>query len=310
MLKSFRKAARELNIDFSLFGTDITELSPAFQLCDRRFLVKPVKHSAYIKQLLSIVKANKVNLVIPTVDLDLKTLAANKSKFAALGCVILVSSPDVIDICQDKRRTYRFLTSNGFDTPVTMSVRTALSKRKLNWPCFLKPWDGSASKGIALAKNRKELLFFAKKIPNLVVQELIKGTEYTCDAYVDFSMKVRCVVPRKRIEVRAGEVSKAQTIKDARIINEVAILVERLGAGPGVITLQLFLTDDSGAKFVEINPRFGGGAPLAIKAGANFPKWILQELLGQKPRIKLDGFKAGLTMLRYDAEVWFQQDSN
>jgi len=119
-------------------------------------------------------------------------------------------------------------------------------------------------------------------------------------------MKVRCVVPRKRIEVRAGEVSKGQVIKDPRIMSEAAMLVETLGAGPGVITLQLFLTDDNRVKFIEINPRFGGGAPLSIKAGANFPKWILQEASGKKPNIRFDGFEDDLIMLRYDGEVWLK----
>jgi carbamoyl-phosphate synthase large subunit len=308
LLNSFRRVGRQLKINLSLLGTDATELSSALQLCDKGFPIKPITHANYIKQLLSIVRTNKVKLLIPTVDLDLKLLAQNKPKFAAMGCCVLVSTPDVVDICQDKRKTYRFLLKNGFDTPITMSVRAALSKKKLNWPCFLKPWDGYASRGTAIANNREELLFFVKRVPNCIVQEFIKGVEHTCDVYVDFGMEVRCVVPRKRIEVRAGEVSKGQVVKHLRIMGEAARLVETLGAGPGVITLQLFLTGDGRIKFVEINPRFGGGAPLSIKAGANFPKWILQELLGKKPHIKFDGFKDGLTMLRYDAEVWLERD--
>ncbi len=304
LLNSFRRAARQLNINASLLGTDTTELSSAMQLCDKSFLVKPITHTGYIKQLLSIVKTNKVNLLIPTVDLDLKLLAQNKPKFAALGCCVLVSTPDVVDVCQDKRKTYRFLLKNGFDTPVTMSVRLALAKKNLDWPCFLKPWDGYASRGNAVVKNRKELLFFAKRVPNPICQKFVEGTEHTCDVYVDFNMKTRCVVPRKRIEVRAGEVSKGQVVKHPRIMSESARLVERLGAGPGVITLQLFLMSDNKIKFIEINPRFGGGVPLSIKAGANFPKWILQELLGIKTNIHFDGFKDSLIMLRYDGEVW------
>ncbi len=304
LLNSFRRAARQLKIDLSLFGTDATELSSALQLCDKGFLVKPITHANYIKQLLGIVRTNKVKLLIPTVDLDLKLLAQNKPKFAAMGCCVLVSTPDVVDICQDKRKTCRFLLKNNFDTPITMSVRSALSKKKLNWPCFLKPWDGYASRGNAVVNNRKELSFFAKRIPNAICQRFIKGTEYTCDVYVDFGIKVRCVVPRKRIEVRAGEVSKGQVVKHPRIMSEAARLVETLGAGPGVITLQLFLTDDDKVKFIEINPRFGGGVPLSIKAGANFPKWILQESLGEKTNIRFNGFKDNLIMLRYDGEVW------
>jgi carbamoyl-phosphate synthase large subunit len=117
-------------------------------------------------------------------------------------------------------------------------------------------------------------------------------------------MKVRCVVPRKRIEIRSGEVSKGQVVKNLRIMSESAKLVETLGAGPGVITLQLFLTYDDKIKFIEVNPRFGGGAPLSIKVGANFPKWILQELLGEQVHIRFNGFKDNLIMLRYDGEVW------
>ncbi|GAG81224.1 unnamed protein product, partial [marine sediment metagenome] len=71
-----------------------------------------------------------------------------------------------------------------------------------------------------------------------------------------------------------------------------------------VITLQLFLTKDDKVKFIEINPRFGGGVPLSIKAGANFPKWILQEMLGRETNIRFDNFKDRLIMLRYDGEVW------
>jgi carbamoyl-phosphate synthase large subunit len=306
LLKSFQRAGRQLKINLSLLGTDTTALSPALQLCDKSFLVKPTGHPNYIKQLLSIAKANRIKLLVPTVDLDLKVLAENKAKFAAMGCRALVSTPEVVDICQDKRKTYRFLVKNGFDTPVTMSINSALSKKKLNWPCFLKPWDGYASRGTAVVNNRKELLFFAKRIPNAICQEFIKGTEHTCDVYVGFDMKVRCVVPRKRIEVRAGEVSKGQIVKNHRIMSDGAKLVEALGAGPGVITLQLFLADDGKIKFIEINPRFGGGVPLSIKAGADFPKWILQELLGKKPRIKLDAFQDKLIMLRYDREVWLE----
>ncbi len=306
LLESFRKAAKSLKIQSQLIGTDITNLSPALQLCDQKFIVQPISHPGYVKQLLSIVENNKVKLLIPTIDTELKLLAENKKKFATLGCKVLVSSEEVIDICMDKRETYRFLIKHGFESPVTMTAGAALSKSNLNWPYLMKPWDGSAGKNVHLVNNIDELKFYARKTKNAICQEYLKGEEYTCDVYVDFENKVRCVVPRKRLEIRAGEVSKSQIVKNPAIMNQAAKLVEVLGAGPGVITIQLFLTKGLKLKFTEINPRFGGGAPLSIKAGANFPKWILQELLNQEPDIKFDNFKDGLTMLRYDSEVWVE----
>ncbi len=287
-----------------MLGTDRTDLSSALRICDEGCVVKPVTHRDYIGQLLSVVRAKKVKLLVPTVDLDLKILAHNKSKFNELGCCVLVSDERVVDICQDKRKTYRFLVKNGFDTPATMSVAAALAKKKFASPMFIKPWDGYASRGNAVVNNRAELRFYAKKVPNPICQEFVQGTEHTCDVFVDFDMKVRCVVPRKRIEVRAGEVSKGRTVRNTKIMYRTAQLVERLGAGPGVITIQLFLNKNGTVRFIEVNPRFGGGVPLSIRAGANFPKWIIQQLLGKNPRIIFDGFKDGLTMLRYDAEVW------
>jgi carbamoyl-phosphate synthase large subunit len=306
LLESFRRAAKSLKIDVGFFGTDTTFLSPALQLCDTSFLVKPTTDPRYIKQLFDIVKVNKVTLLVPTVDLDLGILARNKAAFAKLGCTVLVSEPHVVDICQDKRQTRKFLSTNGFDSPQTFSPRELLAKKKLNFPYFLKPWDGYASRGNAVVKTREELAFYAKRIPHCIAQEFVKGTEYTCDVFVDFDMKVRCVVPRMRIETRSGEVSKGQIFKNTKLMAAAAKVVEVLGAGPGVITIQSFLTPSGGIKFIEINPRFGGGAPLAIEAGADFPKWILQQLIGQQPKIVSGEFENKLIMLRYDGEVWLE----
>ena len=46
------------------------------------------------------------------------------------------------------------------------------------------------------------------------------------------------------------------------------------------MTLQCIVTSDHHIRFIEINPRFGGGAPLGIAAGADYPGWLMQELLG------------------------------
>lgn len=307
LLRSFQKAARSLRLRASFCGTDISRLSPALQLCDEAVLVSRTTQTEYVDQLLAIVRELGVSLLVPTVDLDLRLLAENKTRFAQLGCRVLVSDPEVIDTCQDKRRTFEFFTRNGFDCPATMSVREALAadrRGELAWPCFLKRWDGYAGLDNAVVHDRSELRFFAKRIPNPMCQEFVVGKEHTCDVYVDFDGRVRCVVPRLRIEIRSGEVSKGRVVKDSRIMTQARRVVESLGAGPGVITVQLFVAEDGRIRFNEINPRFGGGAPLSIQAGADFPKWILQELTGKRPQIRPDGFTDGLTMLRYDAEVW------
>jgi len=304
LLNSFRKAAVELGIRAKFLGTDITELSPALQLCDEKIITKPVGHNGYIAHLLRIVKRHRVDLVVPTIDTDLMVLAQNKGRFERLGCMVLVSNPEVVDIARDKRKLHKFLLRNGFGAPETMSLKEALRKKRLPMPRFLKPWDGSASKSNHRVDNRRELEFYGKRIRNCIVQEFIDGQEYTCDVYVDFDMKVRCVVPRKRVETRGGEVTKSKIEKNRSIMDVARRVTEALGAGPGMITIQLFLCKDGNVKIIEINPRFGGGVPLSIRAGADSPRWILEQMTGCAPLIKFDGFRDRLYMLRWDSEVW------
>jgi len=306
LLERFRASARDLGLGMHIIGTDSSPLSAALQLCDSKHVVSPVRHADYLDQLLGVVAAEGVNLLIPTTDLDLKLLARNKPAFDALGCCVLVSSPEVIAVCQDKRKAFRFLVEKGFTTPFTVEAAEALQKRDLSYPCFLKPWDGHASRGTAKVENMRELEVTSARIPNCIVQEFIEGVEYTCDVFVDFDMCVRCVVPRLRIETRGGEVSKSQTVCDEMIMGQTRDLVEALGAGPGVITIQLIVDARGVIQFIEINPRFGGGVPLSIRAGADFPRWILALLAGRQPDIAFGGFKDKLTMLRYDSEVWIE----
>jgi carbamoyl-phosphate synthase large subunit len=64
------------------------------------------------------------------------------------------------------------------------------------------------------------------------------------------------------------------------------------------------VTADRRMPVIEVNPRFGGGAPLGIAAGADFPRWLLEETLGREPAIAFDGWQDGLMMLRYDWSVF------
>jgi len=307
LLEMFRRACARLGCRSILVGADVTEQSAALQCCDRKYVAKPVTHRQYRKEILDIIRREKVDIVVPTVDLDLPIWAALREPLTKMDCTALISSPEAVRICQDKRRMYRFLQEHGFDTPATMSAAQARKLKRYTFPYFLKPWDGYASRGSYIARTPDELKFFSRHVPNCIVQEYIEGVEHTVDVLVDFAGRVRCVVPRRRLQVRSGEVSKGITVKHPEIMERSKELIETLGAGPGVITIQCFLTEKNEIKFIEINPRFGGGVPLAIQAGADFSRWLLQLWLGKKPRITFDGWRDQLLMLRYDDAVWVQK---
>ncbi|HFS4842500.1 TPA: ATP-grasp domain-containing protein, partial [Enterococcus faecium] len=88
------------------------------------------------------------------------------------------------------------------------------------------------------------------------------------------------IVPRKRIATRGGEILKGQIIKDRELIETTKKMLEKLNA-IGHITIQC-IKNEKGIFYLEINARYGGGAPISIKSGANSPEYIIKMIDSKK----------------------------
>jgi carbamoyl-phosphate synthase large subunit len=81
-------------------------------------------------------------------------------------------------------------------------------------------------------------------------------------------------------------------------------VAERLPDAAGPLALQCFKGPDGRVAFIEINPRFGGGFPLALEAGADYPRWLLEWALGRPSTARADGWRPDVAMLRYDDAIF------
>jgi len=304
LIRGFRRAAEALGVELEVHGADASTLSPGGYHVDFCHRIAPIAKGRYVRDLLGIVDRARIDLLVPLLDSELQVIADTADDFRACGCTPLISAPHVIRTCRDKLLAYEALRRAGLDTPRTWVLDEALKRRRHRFPYFLKPRAGSAAMGNFKIDNADELRVFGRRVPDAIVQEFVEGVEHTMDVYTGFDGVPRCVVPRRRLEVRAGEVSKALIVKKPKIMAVGRRVAEMLGDCRGVITVQCIATSSGAIRVIEINPRFGGGAPLAIHAGADFPKWILSELLGKKPRINPTGFRDDIAMLRFDDSVF------
>ncbi|MGB0715844.1 MAG: ATP-grasp domain-containing protein [Phycisphaerae bacterium] len=304
LVECFRRASQQLQQDVTLIGADLSMSAPAMHCLDRVFTVPRVDDPDYVDALLTIVKRQKINMLVPLLDHELPPIAAARDQFEALGCHALIASADMIDTCRDKLATFEFLTANGLDCPRTQTWEDVAEKKRHRFPYFLKPRFGSAAVGNHVIRNREELDFHGQRVKEALVQEMLVGPEYTTDVYCGLDGEPRCAVPRKRLEVRGGEVSKGITVDQPEVIELAKETVRALGGAPGVVTVQCMHHQEQRLCVLEINPRFGGGVPLAIQAGADFPRWLMEECMGRKPRIGKRGFKPDVAMLRYDDAVF------
>ena len=100
--------------------------------------------------------------------------------------------------------------------PPTKSVRELRRNfGKWDFPLLAKPRCGAGSREQTTVYERSQL----ESIPDSwIVQPYLSGPEYTLNAYVDASGHCRCLIPHRRLEVVDGEVNRAITVKDARLI--------------------------------------------------------------------------------------------
>lgn len=301
LVKAFIKELKLTNEQGQVFVTEaLPELSAAAQVAHRAFKICKIDNDHYIDALYKICIENDVEVIIPTLDTELPILSKKYKKFLAANIKIVLSDKKLIRKSRNKLRTHKLFEKLG------VSTAKIYSKVKYKLPLFIKPINGSNSSDNYIIKNKNQISKHQIESHSLHFFEYLDHDiydEYTCDLYYNKESMLKCVIPRKRMEIRAGEVSKGITKR-----NEVKTFLDEnfsfLKGARGCVTVQLFMhkvTKD--IKGIEINPRFGGGFPLSYLAGGNYPKWIIQEYILNEDLDYFDDWKADLLMLRYDDEI-------
>jgi carbamoyl-phosphate synthase large subunit len=172
---------------------------------------------------------------------------------------------------------------------------------------FLKPRSGRGSVGAFPIINETELRFFLGYVPDPVVQEFLAGREFTIDLLTDFNGRTISAVPRERLVVRSGVSDRGRTCNNPPMLQLAVRTAEALDIrGPANIQVKL---DKDKATIFEVNPRFSGGIPLTLAAGADFPAWLIEMCCGRRVRSFLGKFTDGLMMACYESALFLTEES-
>ena len=66
--------------------------------------------------------------------------------------------------------------------------------------------------------------------------------------------------------------------------------------------------DGNEVSLIEVNPRFSGGIPLTIEAGADFPAWLVEMRAGRTIAPRIGQFQSGLTMMSFEDSVFARSE--
>ena len=297
LLKYFKENMSEGDM---IIATDMQLSAPALQVADIKLQVPAVYDPNYIDITLDICKKHKVNALISLNDLELPILANNKRLFEEFGVKVIVSSPEVIDICFDKYKTAQWIESIGLKSPKTYirldDAKKALETGEISFPLFMKPRWGSGSIGLEsisdmedldiyyniLMKKIKKTILATASIGNeyILIQEKLTGNEYGLDVMNDLNGNNVGVSVKQKLAMRSGETDKAITLD----LPDVKKMGERIGKELrhiGNLDVDIMQRANGDYCILELNPRFGGGFPFSYEAGVNLPKAIIEWIKGK-----------------------------
>lgn len=249
-----------------------------------------------VDDILRIVIEHEVKIILPFVDGSISVAARCKEKMPDL--FVPVSDPDTAILMFDKILAAKAFEEAEIPIPTTYKIIDA------EMPVIAKPRFGSASKGIHVFHDIDDLMHL-KDISNYLLQEYIEHKkEFTVDCYVSQKGEILVTVPRERLEIMGGEVTRTITTRLPQL-EEMSCNIIRKFALRGPVTLQ-FLYDISRDRYLlmEVNPRLGGGVICSIYSGAPIPDYILSEALGIPVRPCNDWADKTL-MARYQKETIF-----
>lgn len=294
MVKYFKEAVGR---DGEVHVCNSDDKTVAFHYADKAVVSPLIYDENYIPFLLNYCKENQISILISLFDIDLPILAKNKEKFAQIGTNVIVSDEKIIEVCNDKWKTYLFLKENGFQTPKTyltlQKTMLALDSGELQYPIIVKPRFGCGSIGMSIAEDEMALLYYFRRNSRVVsksylkyesasvgideqilYQECLTGQEYGADMIHDLNGQLQNVIVKKKIAMRAGETDIAQLVDVPAISSELTRL-SGLTKHVANMDCDVFLVD--GVPYVlEMNARFGGGYPFSHMGGCNLPQAIVR----------------------------------
>jgi len=282
-----------------VIGLDCNPLSAGLHLVDKSYVVPRGDAPGFLEEIIRICEVEKPDAMLSGPEEELLVLSQNKDLFAESGVLLLCPDYDAVKACADKLATYRVLQSYGIPTPEIYHGDDA------RFPCIVKPRFGRGGRDIFKAEDRPQLAFYLQKVDQPVIQEFVEGEEYTVDVFSDLAGTPLSIVPRVRLQVESGISVKGVTVYDEAIINYCNQIARKLKLiGPSCIQC---IKIERRVAFTEINPRFGGGSALSIKADPTIVANLIRITKRETP-VPSDHFTKGLVMLRYYDEVFLTQD--
>jgi carbamoyl-phosphate synthase large subunit len=270
-----------------VIAVDPSPLAVGLFWTPHRHLVPMAKDPSYPERFERLLAETRPDAVLVGTDIELPIFAAHRAAWEQrFATQIVVSSPEVVTIADDKYLTYAFLRERGFPVPDScLAGEQHELVRRVGFPLVVKPRIGARSVGVSLCRTEQQLARAVAEGENVVIQECV-GTEhdeYTAGTLVFDGRCDASIVMRR--DLRDGNTYRAYVEPAPDLDVQVRRLAEALGAyGPA--NFQFRIDAERRVKVFEINARFSGTTPFRMRAGMNEVEMVLRRVLRGEPIVQ------------------------
>jgi len=287
---------------YDVFMGDIDPYAAGLYLvpADHRVVLPRGDAPEFARRMLDICTSRDIDVLVPTVDVELQPIEALRASFESQGVALLMAGDGTLGLCLDKMVLME-ACSGVVPVPQSAVYDEHFDPAAWLYPLILKPRSGSGSRGIVRVDTPSEL----NRIPRseaLMVQEYLPGAEYSVDVVRLPDANLCVAVPRERLKVDSGVAVAGRTLRDAELEAFGKAVAERIDLR-FVANIQFRRDPQGRPALLEVNPRFPGTMPLTVAAGVDMPNIALRAVLGEAPPEEAPDFRE-LAMVRTWSETY------
>jgi carbamoyl-phosphate synthase large subunit len=221
------------------------------------------------------------DIVIPTVDSELRPLAAARHEFEQAGVALMLPPDRALALTLDKLALAR-ACAGIVAVPRTECLDETVDPGSWAYPVIVKPRTGSGSRDISTIMSADELkaaLSATEPGSGFLVQEYLPGEEYSIDVLSDAEGRVVAGVPRVRARVDSGVSVAGRTLHDCELERFGATVAATVGL-TYIANVQVRRDHAGDPALLEVNPRAPGSLSLTVASGVDMPRLALDAMRG------------------------------
>jgi carbamoyl-phosphate synthase large subunit len=225
----------------------------------------------YLDTIHSICINEKVECIIPLIDIEVDLLSVNSQFFIENKIRLCIPNLQSIEICRDKKKISELFKND----PVVRTIPTFdienLDLSITNFPFIAKPVNGRSSEGVFRIFNSNDLEYFRinYNTENYIIQPLLNGDIFTADFIRnELSNYSFNIIRKELLRTINGAGITVQIINDPQMSELVKYIGEVLKIN-GCVNFE-FLVNNGRTYLMDVNPRFSAGISFSVMLGYDF----------------------------------------